>query len=98
MHRLDELEFCSCHCPYHGEPNGCNRPEGECQAYRQYLELKDFEESKDMIKLPCKIRSTNERCFNFQIVYRDIGGFIRTNEFDDEPEADAFITQLKKDK
>lgn len=57
MHRLDELEFCSCHCPYHGEPNGCNRPEGECQAYRQYLELKDFEESdfaksfaKDIIK------------------------------------------------
>ena len=56
MDRLDELEFCSCHCPYHGEPNGCNRPEGECQAYRQFLELKQFEEEmKKLSNMPCQI-------------------------------------------
>ena len=50
---------------------------------------------RDKIELPCKIRSTNKRCFNFQIVYRGIGGLIRTNEFDDGPEADAFLADLK---
>ena len=48
--RLDELSFCSCHCPYYGEPNGCNRPGGECKAYRQYLELCEMEETFKKVK------------------------------------------------
>lgn len=47
--RLGELEFCECHCNYHGEPNGCNREEGECEAYRQYLELLQIEEEYNNI-------------------------------------------------
>ena len=104
-YRLSEMEFCDCHCPYHGEPNGCNRPEGECEAYRQYLELVEFEKeikSGDMIELPCKIPmiAINEQVLSWQVAYRSVlgTGDIRTRLFDTEAEADAFLAGLKGDK
>lgn len=35
---MNETDICE-NCKYGGEPNGCNRPEGECQAYVEALEL-----------------------------------------------------------
>lgn len=51
---------------------------------------------EDILRLPCKIHSTNERYSNFQIVWRSNGGLIRTKEFDDEFEADVFLEGLLK--
>ena len=104
-YRLSEMEFCDCHCPYHGEPNGCNRPEGECEAYRQYLELVEFEKeikSGDMIELPCKrpITAINEQVLLWQVLYNSplFKGEVLIKHFGTEAEADAFIAQLKGDK
>ena len=56
-----EIDFCS-HCPYYGEPNGCNRPDGECDSYDRFLEIyykldeyKVADASGLLKKLPCKI-------------------------------------------
>lgn len=103
-HRLSELEFCDCHCPYHGEPNGCNRAEGECEAYRQYLELVELEEetkSKDMIELPCKEHFVYKHkdghiTENWRVYYRGKFDFIETAISQIEAEADAFLAELRR--
>lgn len=35
-----EMEFCE-HCPYNGEPNGCNRADGECEGYFKFTDFAD---------------------------------------------------------
>ena len=42
---LSEITFCD-ECPYSGEPNGCNRKEGECKAHESYFDL--VEENADL--------------------------------------------------
>ena len=37
---LNEITFCD-ECPYSGEPNGCNRKEGECRAHDYCFDLRD---------------------------------------------------------
>ena len=102
-YRLSELEFCDCHCHYHGEPNGCNRPEGECEAYRQYLELVELEKeikSGDMIELPCKIEVKYAINYsNWQVVWRNRNGndSLMAKMFETEPEADEFLAELVGD-
>lgn len=101
--RLDEIDFCACHCNYHGEPNGCNRPEGECQAYRQYLELKEFEESlkgREVIALPyMELNYINHGWTRakpvWSVVFRDPVYGVVTQPFGDEGEARAFLEKQK---
>lgn len=31
--KLGDIEILCGHCPYEGEPNGCNRPEGTCKMF-----------------------------------------------------------------
>ena len=55
---LDDITFCE-ECPYHGEPNGCNRKEGECKAYNAYLELQAengelHAQLANAVVMPCK--------------------------------------------
>ena len=92
-YRLSEIMS---YCYSNGDCEQCELKK-ICSLGLDYISVCDIEQ-RDMIELPCKIRSTNERCFNFQIVYRSIGGFIRTNEFDDEAEADEFLQELKNGK
>ncbi len=54
-------EFCK-DCPHYGEPNGCNRKNGECEAYFKFIEfaghlaeLEDELESGQAFELPCKV-------------------------------------------
>ena len=35
-----EIDFCT-GCPYHSEPNGCNREQGECGNYERFCEMYD---------------------------------------------------------
>ena len=58
-----EIDFCN-HCQYHGEPNGCNRLDGECDSYERFLETyyklreyEDVEEDGFLRRLPCKLGS-----------------------------------------
>lgn len=54
-----EIDFCT-GCPYHGEPNGCNREQGECGNYERFCEMYDrLSELEDkigagtLVELPC---------------------------------------------
>ncbi len=56
-----EYEFCK-DCHYLGEPNGCNRSDGECEAYFKFTEianrlaeLEDELENGTLLKAPCKV-------------------------------------------
>lgn len=45
-----EYDFC-CDCKYYGEPNGCNRWNGECANYERFMEMYDrLAELEDMIE------------------------------------------------
>lgn len=63
--RLGEIDFCE-GCPWYGEPNGCNREEGECKPYREHLEL--IEAEKESIKVPCK---AGDRVWMFVLAHND---------------------------
>lgn len=59
-----EYNFCL-GCRYCGEPNGCNRPDGECANYDKFCEifkrlaeLEDKIEQGKIIYLPQKIGTT----------------------------------------
>lgn len=56
-----EYDFC-CDCKYYGEPNGCNRWNGECANYERFMEMYDrlaeLEDKIDdgrLVELPCKV-------------------------------------------
>lgn len=56
-----EIDFCT-GCPYHGEPNGCNREQGECGNYERFCEmydrlseLEDKIEAGTLVELSCKV-------------------------------------------
>lgn len=63
---LNEITFCD-ECPYSGEPNGCNRKEGECRAHDYCFDLRDErddlksenaalrERLSKAVELPCKV-------------------------------------------
>ena len=59
-----EYDFC-CDCKYYGEPNGCNRWNGECANYKRFIEiynrlaeLEDKIENGTLVELPCKVWDT----------------------------------------
>ena len=103
--RLDELEFCEqCNCPYHGEPNGCNRTEGECEPYKQYFELKELEESlkgKEVIALPhMEMHYINHGWTQakpvWSVVFREPVYGVVVESFGNENEARAFLEKQEK--
>lgn len=103
--RLGELEFCEqCNCPYHGEPNGCNRIEGECEPYRQYLELKELEKSlknKEIIALPhMEMHYINHGWTQakpvWSVVFRDSVYGVVVESFGDGDEAHAFLEKQER--
>lgn len=58
---LTKYDFC-CGCKYYGEPNGCNRWNGECANYERFMEmydrlaeLEDKIEDGRLVELPCKV-------------------------------------------
>ena len=63
---LNEITFCD-ECPYSGEPNGCNRKEGECRAHDYCFDLRDERDAlksenaalrarlDKAVELPCKV-------------------------------------------
>lgn len=63
---LNEITFCD-ECPYSGEPNGCNRKEGECRAHDYCFDLRDERDAlksenaalrsrlEEAVELPCKV-------------------------------------------
>lgn len=84
---LDEIEFCK-DCPYSGEPNGCNREEGVCQAHDSYFELLDTYESL--------LSSTEMQDFiRFKKIFKDSGLSISFRESNlSQAEVDAEIEEL----
>ena len=52
-------------------------------------------EQRDMIELPCKLPAVSGK--QLQVVYRDKYGYVRSKPYDldEEPEADAFLADLK---
>ena len=63
---LNEITFCD-ECPYSGEPNGCNRKEGECRAHDYCFDLRDERDAlksenaalrerlEKTVELPCRV-------------------------------------------
>lgn len=50
-----ESDFCR-ECPEYGEPNGCNRSAGSCDAYNSCLELQtELAKYKRALELACNI-------------------------------------------
>ena len=59
-----EYDFC-CDCKYYGEPNGCNRTNGECANYERFMEmytrltdLEDKIENGTLVEPPYKLGDT----------------------------------------
>ena len=52
-------------------------------------------EPRDMIELPCKLPAVSGK--QLQVVYRDKYGYVRSKPYDldEEPDADAFLADLK---
>ena len=60
-----ELDFCK-DCSFYGEPNGCNRPDGECASYDKFLEI--YEELQNFKKAKNK-----ENLINFPYLHHNVG-------------------------
>lgn len=105
-YRLSEMrDICKKHCG--DDPCKCCEKQNKglhdfCLAHFDdtYPAEWDNIEPRDMIELPCKIPmiAINEQALAYQVVYRSVlgTGEIVTRIFDNETDADVFLSYCKK--
>lgn len=103
---IDDMTFCE-ECPYHGEPNGCNRNGGECKAYYAFLDLQsDNAALRERLEKAVEIPDYVFECINGKVErifteYLTVGelknleanGYSLTKE-----SAEARLAELKREK